>query len=306
MIEIYFKSIRDTTFEKITDYRVGSWIHIDDANIKDLSKLCEITSLEISDLKDSLDKYEIPRIEQQEDNVIIFLRHPFEDEEGFYTTTITIILTKSYIITISPIKSKLIDTVISSKINLATTQKSKLLLFFLLQTIQDFTLKIKNVRYTVIEQEKNNKNIDNTTILTLTQNESKLNQYLSSLVPMRTLLEVITNGRYVILYEKDQDLLEDLLLAIKQSEDLCRVNIKTIRSLRDAYQSLFTNDMNKTIKLLTAITIIFTIPTIIASIYGMNVILPFASKPYAFFLILFISIILCALSVWIFIRKKWL
>ena len=176
----------------------------------------------------------------------------------------------------------------------------------LLQAIHDFTLKIKKAKYSLIEQEKNITSIDSQTILMITKNEGKLNQYLSSLVPMGTLLKAITRGRLVALYEKDQDLLEDLLLAINQSEDLCMVNIKSIRSLRETYQSLFTNDTNKTIKLLTAITIIFTIPTIISSIYGMNVALPFATKSHAFILIMLITFVLCIFSLWIFFRKKWL
>ena len=306
MIEIYYKSIRDSEFQLIDEYKAGSWIHVDKANIHDLNKLSEITQIDIADLHDSLDKHEIPRIEQKNNNIILFLRHPEESEEGLHTATIAIILTPSFIITISPHENKLIDSVISSKINLATTQKSKMLLFFLLKITHDFTLKIKKVRYAVIEQEKKMKNVDNSSIVMLTKNEEKLNQYLASIVPVKTLLEVITSGRYVNLYEKDQDLLEDLLIALKQSEDVCRVNVKSIRSLRDAYQILFTNDVNKTIKLLTAITIIFTIPTIIASLYGMNVKLPFAGQDNAFLIIVISTVVFCFLSLWLFFRKKWL
>ena len=306
MIEIYFKSIRDPEFNQITDYRVGSWIHVDKANMKDLNELSKITGIELSDLRDSLDKHEPPRIEQKDENIIIFIRHPEDEEPGLHTATMAIILTKSFIITISPHESKLVDSVVSSQLNLATTQKSKLMLYFLLQITQDFTLRIKKVRYVVTEQEMKMKNIDNASIVMLTKNEEKLNQYLASLVPMRFLLENITSGRFVALYEKDQDILEDLLIAVRQSEDLCRINIKSIRSLRDAYQILFTNDVNKTIKLLTAITIIFTIPTIIASLYGMNVDLPLAKQTHAFYLILIITVVLCIASIWIFIRKKWL
>ena len=306
MIEIYFKSIRDPEFNQITDYRVGSWIHVDKANMKDINELSKITGIELSDLRDSLDKHETPRIEQKDENIIIFIRHPEDEEPGLHTATMAIILTKSFIITISPHESKLVDSVVSSQLNLATTQKSKLMLYFLLQITQDFTLRIKKVRYVVTEQEMKMKNIDNASIVMLTKNEEKLNQYLASLVPMRFLLENITSGRFVALYEKDQDILEDLLIAVRQSEDLCRINIKSIRSLRDAYQILFTNDVNKTIKLLTAITIIFTIPTIIASLYGMNVDLPLAKQTHAFYLILIITVVLCIASIWIFIRKKWL
>ncbi len=306
MIEIYFKTIRDDDFKQINDFRVGSWIHISEATMDDLKRLSEVTNIEINDILDSIDKYEIPRVEHVKDNVIIYTRHSDQQEEGLHTSTLTIILTSNFIITISPHKSKLIDSIIKTTSKLATTQKSKLLLFILLKITQDFTNKIKNVRSSVLEQENQMKKVNNETIVVLTKNEEVLNQYLSSIVPLRNLLEAITSGRYVSLYEKDKDLLEDLSISLKQSEDLCSVSIKSIRSLRDSYQILFTNDVNKTIKLLTAITIIFTIPTIIASIYGMNISLPLEKNPYAFFILMNIIILVSVISAFIFARKKWL
>ncbi len=306
MIEIYFKSIRDEKFLKIDDFRIGSWIHVDEATVEDLEKISQITNLEKTDLHDSLDKYESPRIEQKDEKTIIFIRHPTGQEEGLRTTPIAIIISDHYIITISPQKSSLVDTVASSQAQLATTQKSKLLLYILLKITQEFTNKITKLNNDVIEQEREIKNVSNSSIIRLTKNEDTLNQYLSSLVPIKNLLETITAGRYIHLYEKDHDLLQDLLIAIKQSEDICRVNIKNIRSLRDSYQILFTNDVNKTIKFLTAITIIFTIPTIIASVYGMNLKLPIAEKSYAFILIVAIMLVLSLFVLWIFAKKKWL
>jgi magnesium transporter len=93
---------------------------------------------------------------------------------------------------------------------------------------------------------------------------------------------------------------------MRQSEDVCRVNIKSIRSLRDSYHIIFTNDVNRTIKLLTALTIIFSIPTIIASLYGMNVALPLQAKPYAFALILGFTAIASFLAIFWFKRRRWL
>ncbi|KPK32916.1 MAG: hypothetical protein AMS24_02760 [Chlamydiae bacterium SM23_39] len=305
MLEIYFKSLKDTNFQKIKDYKIGSWINVSNATKEDLNKLVELTGIEITDIQDSLDKMEIPRIEQKNDNTLLFVRHPYE-EEDLSTLTMTIILTKSYLITISPGKSKLTDSILSSKTPLATTQKSKLLLFLLLKITQDFTNKIKTVKYLVTDQTKKIRGISNKTIVLLTKLEEKLNQYLSSLVPMGIMLEAITSGRYISLYEKDQDLLQDLVIALKQSEDLCRINVKSIKSLRDAYQIIFTNDVNKTIKLLTAITIIFTIPTIIASIYGMNIKLPLATHLNAFSIIMAFTAISCIALTYIFIKKNWI
>ena len=306
MLEIYFKSVRDEHFIKSADLRIGSWIHVQQATTEDLQKIAEITGIEMDDLQDSLDKYENPRIENKKDSTIIFARHPSDQEAGLYTTTMTIILTPSYFITIAPHTSQVIDNVLQRKLELGTTQKSKLLFYILLEITQNFTNHIKVVRNAVIEQEKKIKNINNAAIVMLTENEDILNQYLSTLVPMRNLLDAITSGRYVHLYEKDYNLLQDLSIAIKQSEDLCSVNVKSIRSLRDSYQILFTNDVNKTIKILTAITIIFTIPTIIASIYGMNISLPLEKNPHAFLIIMNATIVLCIISTIIFIRKRWL
>jgi magnesium transporter len=123
---------------------------------------------------------------------------------------------------------------------------------------------------------------------------------------MRAVLESLTSGKYFELPAKDQELIEDLLNASRQSEVLCNVNLKTIRSLRESFQIIFTNNVNKTIKLLTALTIIFSIPTVISSLYGMNVKLPLSHSPYAFLFIIFFIGVLFILAYIYFQRKEWL
>ncbi len=306
MIEIYFKTIRDTEFKKIEDFRPGSWIYAREANLEDLSKISEITGLDIADIRDSLDKYELPRIEQKGENMLFFVRHPGEQEFGLYTQTLTMILTNTFVIAISPHRSEIIEQLIMSNTAMGTTQKSKLILHILLKITQDYTNSIKRVRHSILGAEQPTQVIDSNAIIVLTKNEEILNQYLTSLVPMRNLLETMAGGRNINLYEKDLDLLEDLMIAIRQSEDVCRVNIKSIRSLRDSYHIIFTNDVNRTIKLLTALTIVFSIPTIIASIYGMNVALPLASDKHAFLMVMGIIAVASIGGVLYFQRKRWL
>lgn len=306
MITTYFKSLRDPVFQKISDFKPGAWIHVEEASVEDLDKIMDLTDIDFVDLKDSLDKYEVPRIEHDEDNILIFTRHPTDIETGLYTLTLTILITPNYFVTITPQTSSVINRILQSNLRAGTTQKSKLLFHILMGITQDFNNNIKKVRYKVLEQEKQMELVESEDIVGLTKNEEVLNQYLTSLVPMRNLLEAISSGRFVFLYEKDIDVLEDLMIAIKQSEDLCDVNIKSIRSLRDAYQIIFTNDVNRTIKRLTAITIIFTIPTIISSIYGMNVSLPLEKNPFAFLIIINLIILLSFVLYIIFMKKKWL
>jgi magnesium transporter len=306
MITIYDKGEHDDEFIEIPEPKEGCWIHVEDATTNDINQISKLIDLEYTDMYDSLDRYEIPRVEKVDETVLIFTRHPMEPEAGLYTTTFTIILTKDYFITICPQKSQIVENFISQKPKLSPSNKSKFIIYILLKITQEYTLQIKKIRTSVLKQEKKMSYVDSRDITNLTHTEEILNQYLSSLVPMRSVLESITSGRYTLLYEKDQDLLEDLLNASIQSEDLCSINLRSIRSLRDSYQIIFTNQLNKTIKLLTALTIILSIPTMIASLYGMNVSLPGESAKYAFSVIIVLIVGLSILSLLLFQRKKWL
>lgn len=306
MIEIYFKTVRDPEFNKIEEFRAGSWVYVKEASLDDLNIISKETGLDLADVRDSLDRYELPRIEQIKDNIILFIRHPVEQEFGFYTQTLTIILTNNFVIAISPTRSEIIENLISGNTALTTTQKSKLILHILLKVTQDFTNSIKRTRHAILGYETTNEQVDNNAIIVLTKNEEILNQYLTALVPVRGVLETLEQGRYMNFYENDLNLLNDLMNAIRQSEDVCRVNIKSIRSLRDSYHIIFTNNVNRTIKLLTALTIIFSIPTIISSIYGMNVALPFQANPNAFSFIMGMTALASISSIFWFIKKKWM
>jgi magnesium transporter len=306
MIQYYFKTVRDEEFQLIPQAKEGCWIHIEDATTEDLATLAQLLSLEQIDLQDCLDKFEVPRVERIQGTVLIFTRHPSEYETGLYTSTLAIILAPHYMATVSPHQCHLVQNFLQVRNKLSTLQKSKLLISILFKITQDFTAHIRRVRHNVLTQEKEMISVESDDITDLTKNEEILNQYSSTLIPLRSVLEAITSGRYTNLYEKDQELLEDLLNAVKQSEDLCNISLKSIRSLRDSYQIIFTNNLHKTIKLLTALTILFSIPTMVASLYGMNVTLPFASHPFAFFYLIGATGFIIILAVLYFQRKRWL
>lgn len=306
MMQLYFKTMRDEEFQLIPQIREGCWIHVDEATPEDLLQIAQLIGLEVSDLHDCLDKYEIPRIERIGNSVIIFTRHPMEYEAGLYTSTLAIILTPHYVVTVSPHRSSLVRNFVVQKSKLSTIQKSKLLIALFLRITQEFTAHIRRMRHSVLHQEKEIGIIESEDIVALTKNEEILNQFHASLVPLRNVLEAIMSGRYTNLYEKDQNLLTDLLNAVKQSEDLCDISVKSIRAMRDAYQIIFTNNVSKTIKLLTALTILFSIPTVVASFYGMNTALPFSSNPQAFYYIVGFTAVIVVCAGIVFQRKRWL
>lgn len=305
MINIYFKTIRDRKFKEIEQFRVGCWINVKDATKDDLQKIAELTELDYSDLQDSLDRYELPRFERQDDKSLIFVRNPAEFEEQ-YTELLTVILSKKYLITISPGKNNVIQYLLEQNTLIATTQQTKLLIKILLRIAQQFTVKTKEVRNNVLHRKEEFRMIDEGDFIFLSESEEILNQYISALIPMNNVIEAITTRKGIPMFEEDEDLLQDLLIAIKQSADICNVNIKSITSLRDSYHLIFTNELNKTIRILTTLTVFLTIPTIIASLFGMNVKIPLQNYDYSFGIVLGIIILIVGVTLIIFYRKKWI
>jgi len=306
MLEIYLKTTRDNEFNRIQDVCSGCFIYVKQANLEDLDKINHLVSHEIGDIHGSIDKYEVPRVEKHGDNLLLFTRHPGEQETGLYTEPLTLILTENYLIAITPYINPIIENVLLSNPKESTTEKTKFLFYLLIRISNHFATSIKQVRHSILLYERPARAVDDYAIIALTKNEEILNQYLTALVSMRNLFGTLTTHRLMDLSEKDNDVLQDILFAISQSEELCRVNVKSIRSLRDSYQIIFTNDVSRTIKRLTAITIIISIPTMIATIYGMNVSLPIGQNPHAFFIIVGISVLACLSAMLIFLKNRWL
>ncbi len=309
MLNIYFKTDKSNRIEHLDQIKDGVWINASHLEHDDLEKLASMTDLDLLDLQDVLDLHELPRIERQEKTLLVFVRIPREqidDKEIIHTTPLTFILTEKYFISLVLFEDKVIKDILKNSLSIATTQKAKLLLYILLKISQRFTARVREVNNQVASKKKKIANIKDSDINELIDYEDLLNQYISALIPMRSVFENIAAGNYLQLYEEDRDLLNDMVISIRQSAEICQVNLKSIKSLRDSYQILFTNKLNRTIQFLTAFTIIMTIPTIIASLFGMNVGLPLADSPLAFVYVLVISFLTVGIFLFVFYKKKWL
>lgn len=307
MYKAYFKNENEEKFHAIEKPIADSWLHVEHATMSEVQYVSDVLGLEINDIADALDMMEIARIEMiKQDAFVVYVRFPYRQEVGLYTATLTIIVAKDHIATICPTSCHIIQQMLAKPTSIATSMKSKLMIEILMRIVQEYTLAIKRVRAEVINQEKDISAMSDEEITDMTRKEENLNQTLNSLLPLKEVIEEILSGKFTILYEQDQELLEDLLLATEQSEDLCRLSLRIISSLRNSVQVVITNQFNKTIKLLTALTIILNFPTTIASIYGMNVSLPFAESPWAFALIMGFIILTSIGAFFFFQRRKWL
>ncbi|NMB69727.1 magnesium transporter CorA family protein [candidate division WWE3 bacterium] len=307
MIEFLFKTVRDTKYTEISEPKRGCWVNSYNPSEEELNKIAKLCKLEHEDVTDSLDEFEIPRLEKHDSTIVFFLKKPNEKKDISIPDTFTIICSDDYFVTISISNSdEFVEHLKLTGTLAPTTQKAKLLLQILLKIANEFTRKVKAIRNRVASQ-KRLEGISNASIMALASDEDILDQYLTVLIPMRNVLEALYNGNYIVFFEEDKSLLEDMIMSIRQLVDTCNTNMKSIKNLIEAYQIVFTNNLNNEIRILTYITVTLAIPTFIAGFYGMNISLPLQNHPHAFTIVSVFTGIMIFLTMWIvikFSRKK--
>jgi magnesium transporter len=306
MLTFYHKISKENSFTVVDGPEKECWIHVDNATSEDIKEICELTTLDTIDLLDALDPYELPRLEIIQDNLLVFARYPIEQDSHRHTMSITILVTADYLITISPTSSSLVHNLLATPRKDTSSKASDFFTQILFKIAQEFTVQIRKHRNILMNQGKEMRTVDSEDIFSLTKQEETLNQYESCLDLFSEALERAMTTKLPSLPSGCYREIDDILNSVKQSESLCMNLIKNIRSLRDSYQIIFANKLTKTIKLLTALTIIFSIPTLVASIYGMNVTLPIADSRYAFFVLMLIMFMISTSCGYWFYRKKWM
>jgi magnesium transporter len=307
MLFFYHKASSEEAFRSISKPLPGCWIHAEEADHEDLLEIGSLLGINPTLLYDALDRYELPRLEIFDKLLLLFIRHPVEQERSLYTATLTLLISDDYFITISPIKtSTWIEPIIYKQDLSDVCNTSDWMRSLLMWIAQEFNLFIRRTRHNILSQEKEFGSVTSEDIYALTQYEETLNQYLSSLDALSLTLDKFYQMPSKTFYIQNKEMIEDIQNHVKQAESLCEIIIKNIRSLRDAYQIIFANNLTKTIKLLTALTIVFTIPNIVASIFGMNIHLPLASHSHSFSILLAIMFVLSGLCGYWFYRKNWM
>jgi magnesium transporter len=152
-----------------------------------------------------------------------------------------------------------------------------------------------------LEQESKNKQL-----IKLMNLEKCLVYFTTSLKTNELMLERLQKHGIMQMDAEIEDLFEDIVIETRQALEMANVYSDILSGMMDAFASVISNNLNITIKFLTSVTIIITIPGTIAALFGMNVKLPFQEHPNGFIYVLFVCFILSVAAVLIFIRKKWL
>lgn len=308
MQTIYFSSVQNRALEKLKTRREGAWVSMIAPNSQEIQGFAVEYGLDIDLLEDALDVYEAPRIETDDGKVYIYTRYCYPEGQEVATEPLLIIYTAENLLTVSRLDTPIYKRLLDQGDNILTAQKTKTLMLILSEINNSYLLKLNKVYKQVlkIRAALRQSNISNRDFVQIIELEEDLNEFLAALQPQSILLNTLTNGKYIKLYEDDKELVQDLVLNTNELIEQTRSRLLTLTNIRQAYDAIATNNLNATFKRLTSIAIFLTIPTIVGGLWGMNVSVPLRDYHYAFFLVLGIITVLTGVAVWIFKRNRWL
>jgi magnesium transporter len=309
IITIYRSGV-DNGLEVTGRYESGAWVNVVNPSPAEIAELVTRFTIPSDFLTDPLDVDERARIEREEGNTLILLRTPrreaTEADIPFTTLPIGIILTQGLVITISLTEVDVVAEFLNGKVrNFSTGNSTRFVLLLFLRTSLLFLRYLKEInRMTTAIENDLHRALRNVQLIRLLNMEKSLVFFITSLRSNALMLEKFNTSGCLRMNEDDRDIFEEVVIENKQAIEMANIYTSILSGMMDAFASIISNNLNVVIKLLTTVTIILMIPTLVASIYGMNVELPFQHSQFAFLIVIAFSIIVSILGIAVFWRKE--
>ncbi len=313
MVSYYNKT--NGKLNRLDGLKPSCWININPPiKSEELTELSSQLNIPLDFLTDPLDIDERPRYEKEEDVRLIVISTPIlnegyrDDEATFITVPIGIILHPNHIITITSTDNTILEMFLDNKVkNFLTIEDNSFVIQIFEQNVHRFLscLKKLNLKRNMVEKElyDSSKNQDLHQLLSI---QKSLIYFVNSLSANEMLKLKIKRTDFLgIRNDEDKtELLEDIIIDNSQALEMSNVYTNILNSTMETYSSIISNNLGMIMQRLTLITIILMVPTLVASLYGMNVDVPFGHTKYAFFLILIVSSLFSIGLAYFFRRKR--
>jgi magnesium transporter len=306
----YFKNVEHQTIA-IDKPEDGTWINVlPPLKQEEFTELSESLEIPIDFLKDSLDIDERSRYELDDNVKLIVIKTPtennsFNDSDAFYITIpICIILTHNQIVTVNSFENEAIKKFLNTFQNRNPDKKNMMVLKIfekITNNFQDY-LKEINLRRNTLEHKLYVAN-RNEELLQLMRIQKSLVYFLTALRSNELLMMKMVRTNFLQLNEDEKDFLDDLIVETSQALEMANTYTNILSSTLDAFASIISNNQNEVLKRLTTLTIVLTVPILIASIYGMNVPIPYKDSVFAFWVPVIISLIIVAVVAWNYFKR---
>lgn len=290
----------------------GVWIHLLNPTRDEMEQVCAESGAQLDLLQAALDEEETPRLEREEDQALILVDIPVVEPEGtsfmYNTIPLGILLLNNMVITVCLEETTIIDDFLESRVRgFDTCKKTRFILQLLYKSSTKFLQYLRQIDKATTQVENAlRKNMRNNELMGMLKLEKSLVFFSTSLRSNEAVLEKLLKPGMIKQYPEDTDLLEDVIIENKQAMEMSTIYRSILTGTMSTFASIISNSLNNVMKFLAAITIIIAVPTLLASLWGMNVPVPFKDTPFGFWSIIGISLVGAALTVYILWRKKML
>lgn len=289
----------------------GCWIHALAPSQAELTELHQAFNVPMDFLQAALDEEERAHIDIEDGCTLLVIDIPvIETGDAAYlysTLPMGIVLTADCLITICTRESPIIDEFAQGRVRggFHTAKRTRFILQLLNRVTGTFLTYLKQIDKASIRVESElHKSMKNKELIQMLNLEKSLVFFSTSLKGNEVVLERMLRQEQVQKYPEDTDLLEDVIIENKQAMEMCGIYRDILSGTMDAFASIISNNLNIVMKIMTSLALVLSVPTLVASIWGMNVDLPFTNHPYGFWIVIGISVGLSLMAFVILWRKK--
>lgn len=312
MLEI-FKTTDTGALIQLEEIEKDCWISLTAPSPRELEMVAEATGVEPDALKAALDEEERARIELEDNYHLILVDSPEIEKElvddternRYITMPLAILTAKDIVITVTLRETPILQYFKTGRIrDFFTYKKTRFIMqvFYRVATIYLQYLRVINRESDRLE-DKLKESQRNQEIMEMHELEKALVYFTTAIRSNETVFEKLLRTEKVKRYPEDEDLLEDVIIENRQALEMANIYSGILNSTMDTFSSVISNNLNGVMKALATVTIVMSIPTMIASFYGMNVPLPGQNQSYGFLVVLGIAGLIASIVAIIF-RKK--
>lgn len=312
MLEI-FKRAESGEFICPEQIEKDCWVSLTAPTPKELEEVANRTGVEIDALRAALDEEERARVELEDNYHLILVDSPEIEKEmvdetersRYITMPLAIITAKDIVITVTLRETPILQYFKTGRTkDFYTYKKTRFIMqiFYRVSTLYLQYLRVINRESERLE-DKLKESQRNLEIMEMHELEKALVYFTTALRSNEAVFEKLLKTEKVKRYPEDEDLLEDVIIENRQALEMANIYSGILNSTMDTFSSVISNNLNSVMKALATATIVLSIPTMIASFYGMNVPLPGQNQPYGFLVVLGIALMIASIVAIIF-RKK--
>ncbi len=287
----------------------SSWINVVSPTKEETKFLLKELQIPEDFYNDIEDIDERPRVETENGWTLIILRIPFRSNDAklpFNTAPLGLMFKDDVFVSLCFYESDILPDFVSytKRKKVTINNHFDLVLKLLLSSSVWFLKHLKQINQRIKLAEDNlEQSIKNEELQALLQIEKCLVFFMTSLKGNDVLFRRIKNLK-IHKDTFDPELLEDVEIELRQAEETTNIYSNILTGMMDAYASVISNNLNVIMKRLTSISIILMIPTLIASLYGMNVPNNLQENHNGFWIVLLISLTVSVFGVFLFKKKN--